>query len=65
MAARERAIAISTCRAASRGASPHRLVAILFEELIRAIETAQAADRQVDRGKRAERQAARYRSSTR
>jgi flagellar protein FliS len=39
------------------GASPHRLVAILFEELIRAIETAQAADRQGDRGKRAERQA--------
>lgn len=39
------------------GASPHRLVAILFEELLRAIETAQAADRQGDRGKRAERQA--------
>jgi flagellar protein FliS len=38
------------------GASPHRLVAILFEELLRAIETAQAADRQGDRGKRAERQ---------
>ena len=38
------------------GASPHRLVAILFEELVRAIETAQAADRQGDRGKRAERQ---------
>jgi flagellar secretion chaperone FliS len=39
------------------GASPHRLVAILFEELVRAIETAQAADRRGDRGKRAERQA--------
>lgn len=39
------------------GASPHRLVAILFEELLRTIETAQAADRQGDRGKRAERQA--------
>lgn len=39
------------------GASPHGLVAILFEELIRAIETSQAADRRGDRGKRAERQA--------
>lgn len=39
------------------GATPHRLVAILFEELLRAIETAQAAHRQGDRGKRAERQA--------
>ena len=39
------------------GASPHRLVAILFEELIKAIETAQAAHRQGDMGKRAERQA--------
>ena len=38
------------------GASPHRLVAILFEELLRAIETAQAAERRGDRGKRAERQ---------
>lgn len=39
------------------GASPHRLVAILFEELLRAIEAAQAAARKGDRGKRAERQA--------
>jgi flagellar secretion chaperone FliS len=39
------------------GASPHRLVAILFEELIKAIETAQAAHRQSEMGKRAERQA--------
>ncbi len=38
------------------GASPHRLVAILFEELLGAIEAAQAADRQGNRGKRAERQ---------
>lgn len=39
------------------GASPHRLVAVLFEELLRAIETSQAASRQGDRGKCAERQA--------
>lgn len=39
------------------GASPHRLVAILFEELIKAIETVQAAQRHGDMGKRAERQA--------
>ena len=39
------------------GASPHRLVAILFEELITAIETAQAAHRHGEMGKRAERQA--------
>lgn len=38
------------------GATPHRLVAILFEELLGAIEAAQAADRQGNRGKRAERQ---------
>ena len=38
------------------GASPHRLVAILFEELLGALETAQAAERQGNRAKRAERQ---------
>jgi flagellar protein FliS len=38
------------------GASPHRLVAILFEELLGAIETAQAAARQGNRAKRTERQ---------
>jgi flagellar secretion chaperone FliS len=38
------------------GASPHRLVSILFEELLSSIEALQAADRQGNRGKRAERQ---------
>jgi flagellar protein FliS len=38
------------------GATPHRLVAILFEELLGAIETAQAAARQGNRARRAERQ---------
>jgi len=39
------------------GASPHRLVGILFDELLRAIEAGQAAARRGDRGKRAEREA--------
>ena len=39
------------------GASPHRLVAILFEELLKAIEAAQAALRMGEAGRRAERQA--------
>jgi flagellar protein FliS len=38
------------------GASPHRLVVILFEELLGSIEAAQAADRQGNMPKRAERQ---------
>jgi len=51
--ARYRAIDMSS---RIEGASPHRLVTILFEELLGAIEALQAADRQGNRGKRAERQ---------
>jgi len=38
------------------GASPHRLVAVLFEEVLASIEAAQAAGRQDNFAKRAERQ---------